>query len=236
MNRNSSMRLQAAFLMLLSGLLLGGWAPAWAGDAAKARLKVEEAADVLSDIMESPDKGIPKDLLRNAAGVAIFPGVIKGGFVVGAEYGRGVILHHDKQRNRWSPPAFYSIAAGSFGWQIGAQSTDLILVFRSERGFKAMLGNEFKLGADASVAAGPVGRKMQAGTDLSLKAEIFSYSRSRGLFAGLALEGAKINELPKYNRAFYGRKVSAEDILLGGRVRAPKAAKKLIAALARASR
>jgi len=203
-------------LMMLCSLLIFSW-PALADDAADARDKVASAIEVMNEIMDSPDKGIPRDLLRKSAGVAIFPAVVKAGFVLGGEYGRGVILHHDVRHNRWSAPAFFSIAAGSIGWQIGAQSTDLVLLIRSERGLKAMLKNEFKLGADVSVAAGPVGRKAQAGTDIELKTEVWSYSRSRGLFAGLSLEGAKLNSLNDYNRGFYGKSLSAREILLDGK-------------------
>lgn len=227
------------WIALTSGMLLAGMmfsSPAIASKAADAKAKVEDATAVVEEMLASPDKGIPHDLVRKAAAVAIFPNVIKGGFIVGGEYGRGVILRHDIKRHRWSAPAFYSIAAGSIGWQIGAQSSDIILVIRSERGLKAMLKNEFKLGADASVAAGPVGRKAQAGTDASLKTEVFSYARSRGLFAGLSLEGAKLNVLSDYNRAYYGKAVTPREILLEAAVKAPKSAHKLIDVLQKLER
>ena len=226
------LRLFLSVQMLLCSLFIVAL-PALADDA---RDKVADATDVINEIMDSPDKGIPRDLLRKAAGVAIFPGVVKAGFVFGGEYGRGVILHHDIRHNRWSSPAFFSIAAGSVGWQIGAQSTDLVLLIRSERGLKAMLRNEFKLGADASVAAGPVGRKAQAGTDIELKTEVWSYSRSRGLFAGLSLEGAKLNSLSDYNRGYYGKSLSAREILLDHNGMVSDSARKLIEALQRFSR
>lgn len=220
------------FRILISMAVLMSFAvPVLAGEEPDARLKVVDATAVINEIMASPDHAIPHELLQRSAGVAIFSGVVKAGFVLGGEYGRGVILHHDVTNNRWSPPAFFSIAAGSVGWQIGAESTDLVLLIRSERGLASMLKNEFKLGADASVAAGPVGRKAQAGTDIELKTEVWSYSRSRGLFAGLSLEGAKLTPLNQYNRQYYGKPLSATEILLEGKAVASGSAQKLIDSL-----
>jgi lipid-binding SYLF domain-containing protein len=212
--------------------------PAQAAEVSKAKAvaKVDEANAVISEIMATPDKSIPEDLFGKVSAIAIFPGVIKAGFVVGGKYGRGVILHYDRKAHRWSPPAFYSIGAGSVGWQIGAQSTDLILLIRHERGLKALLDNEVTLGADASVAAGPVGRDASAGVDASMKTEIWSYSRSRGLFAGLSLEGAKINVLKDYNKAYYGKSVKPFDILYAGKVGVPKSARNLAATLKKHSK
>ena len=198
--------------------------------------KVRVAAEVLKEIMATPDKGIPQDLLRQAAAVAIFPGVIKAGFVIGGKYGRGVILRHDAATHRWSAPAFYAIGAGSVGWQISAQSTDLALVIRHQRGVDSLLRHELTLGGDASVAAGPVGRDATAATDVALKSEVLAYSRSRGLFAGIALEGAKLNALADYNRAYYGRDVTARQILLEHAVSPPPSARALIEELERYSR
>lgn len=204
-------------------------AGAWADDQAKAKERVEQATEVVDEIMAIRDKSIPRDLLGKVAAIAIFPGVVKAGFIVGGKYGRGVVLRREQGSNRWSAPAFYSIAAGSFGWQAGAQSTDLILLIRSERGLKALLRNEMTLGGDASVAAGPVGRKAQAGVDASFKTEIWSYSRSRGLFAGISLEGAKISPLYKFNKAYYGKSLTSDDILVRGKVKKlPSSAKKLV--------
>jgi len=208
----------------------------YASDAVKAQDKVSEARDVIVDIMSKPDEGIPPSLLRKVAAVAIFPGVVKAGFVLGGKYGRGVILKHDPKRNTWSAPAFYSIGAASIGWQIGAQSTDLVLLIRTKRGLKSLMNSEFTLGADAAVAAGPVGRRAEASTDASLKAEILSYSRSRGLFAGVSLEGAKINVLESYNHAYYGKKLSPGDILLHHKALAPKSGIRLIHALTKAAK
>jgi len=208
----------------------------YAADATDARDKVDDARDVIMEVMSNPDKGIPSDLLRKASAVAIFPGVVKAGFVFGGKYGRGVVLKHNKKHNTWSAPAFYSIGAGSVGWQIGVQSTDLVLLIRTERGLKSLLNSEFTLGADAAVAAGPVGRRAEASTDAGMKAEILSYSRSRGLFAGVSLEGAKINVLDSYNRAYYGKKLSPRDILLRGKALAPRSGVSLTQTLKKMSK
>lgn len=218
---------------------LAGWGSMSQADELlrqKATELVRDADDVLREVMNSPDKGIPKDLLRKSAGVAIFPGVIKGGFFVGGKYGRGVILRHDTRHKRWSPPAFYSIGAASWGFQFGGQSTDLILVIMNNRGMKSLVRREFTLGGDASVAAGPVGRKAEANVDVGFKSAIYSYSRSRGLFLGVSLEGSKLNELPKYNRAFYGRPLSPRSILFAGKARPPKVARRLMQRLEKLSR
>ena len=234
--RGSLRRILAAMGLLAVALTWVPMAQAAAADRAKAVDKVHTAAAGLKEIMNTPDKGIPRDLLRQAAAVAIFPGVIKAGFVIGGKYGRGVILRHDAASNRWSAPAFYSIGAGSVGWQIGAESTDLILVIRHQRGVDSLLRHEFTLGGDASVAAGPVGRRAEASTDVALKSEVLAYSRSRGLFAGISLEGAKINVLGDYNRAYYGRSLTARQILLGHAVAPPASARGLIEELVRYSR
>jgi len=214
------------------------WVMAWPAQAAevsaaKAAAKVDEAKAVITEIMAAPDKGIPHDLLKGAKGIAIFPGVVKAGFVIGGKYGRGVLLRHTGKS--WSAPAFFSVGAGSIGWQIGASSTDLVLLIRSKRGLDSFMKNEFSLGADASIAAGPVGRDASAATDVALKAEILSYSRSRGLFAGLSLEGAKINILEDYNKVYYGKVVSPHDIVYG-KVRSPKSARSLAATLSKYSK
>lgn len=184
---------------------------AQADDSAK---KIDEAASVLTDIMAIPEKGIPPTLLNDGYGVAIFPGVIKLGFIVGGRYGSGVLLVRDKEGN-WTPPAFVSITGGSIGWQVGAQSTDVILVFKSRRSVDGIMNGKFTLGADAAVAAGPVGRSVEAATDVKLQAEIYSYSRSRGLFAGVSLGGASLQIDDDANAAFYAQDTRAADILSG---------------------
>jgi len=151
----------------------------------------EKAANVFSEIMNTPDKGIPKELLESAKCVAVFPSVLKAGFIVGGRGGRGVASC--RTGNGWSAPAYFNLGGGSVGLQIGAQSTDFVLLFMNNNGLNSLLSDQFTLGGDASVAAGPVGRQAGADTDLKLNAQILSYSRSKGLFAGLELKGVVIN-------------------------------------------
>lgn len=214
---------------------LMGWMPVASAETmkVKATQKVEDAGDVMHAIMNSPDKSIPKDLLRKSAGVAIFPGVIKGGFFIGGKYGRGILMRHNPKTGHWSPPAFYSIAAASYGLQFGGQSTDLVLVIMNRRGMKSLIKSEFTLGGDASVAAGPIGRKAQANVDLELKSAIYSYSRSRGAFIGISLEGSKLNSLSKYDKGFYGKTLTPKEIIFKGKARAPKSALSLMANMRR---
>jgi len=230
------MHMQVRKLIVLLALALMVPVGAVAVEAGKARDIVSEAREIIDDVMSSSDKSVPRDLLRKAAGIAIFPGVVKAGFIVGGKYGRGVVLRHNKHRNTWTAPAFYSVGAGSVGWQIGVQSTDLILLIRSERGMKSLLKSEFTLGADASIAAGPVGGKATAATDIRFTAEIMSYSRSRGLFAGVSLEGAKLNSREDYNKAYYGKSLTARDILFEGRVLAPRSGTRLVLSLQKYSK
>ncbi len=176
---------------------------------------VNQAISVLDKIMEIPESAIPPSLLSNAYGIAIIPGVIKGAFIFGGRYGEGVLMVRDSGGG-WSNPTFLSIGGGSFGWQIGGQSTDVILVFKSPRSIENIKKGKFTLGADAAVAAGPVGRRVEGATDVMLKAEILSYSRSRGFFAGVSLEGSVLNILWEDNTAYYGRdSVTVEDIFAG---------------------
>ncbi|SPF37626.1 conserved exported hypothetical protein [Syntrophobacter sp. SbD1] len=170
-----------------------------AGDCEDAR--VQAATAVIREIMDIPECAIPPGLLRCAQGIAIFPGVIKAGFVFGGRYGVGVLLL--RNADGWGNPVFFRLLGGSFGWQIGVQSTDVILVMKSIRSLDAMCGGNFTLGGDASIAAGPVGRQAEAGVDILLSAEILSYSRNRGLFLGLSLEGASIMLDQVATAAFY---------------------------------
>jgi lipid-binding SYLF domain-containing protein len=164
--------------------------------------RIEEATTVLKEIAEIPESGIPPSLLGDAYGIAVVPGVIKVGFVVGGRRGKGVVVVRG-ENGAWSRPIFVTLTGGSVGWQIGAQSTDVILVFKSKRSIDGVLEGKFTLGADASIAAGPVGRRAEASTDPKLKAEIYSYSRNRGLFAGVSFEGAKLGVDDDANDAFY---------------------------------
>jgi lipid-binding SYLF domain-containing protein len=193
--------------------------------------KVESATEVLTQIMAIPEKGVPPSLLRNAQGVAVIPGLIKVGFVLGGRYGRGIMVVRT-EGGGWSNPSFVTLTGGSIGWQIGVQSTDIILVFKSKKGIDGVTKGKFTLGVDAEIAAGPVGRHLEAATDEQLKAEIYSYSRSRGLFAGLSLEGAALQIHHDSNSAFYGKEyVSPGDVLSGKGPKAPAAANKFKQAL-----
>ncbi len=174
--------------------------------------KINASSEVLHEILKIPEQVIPPALLRNAHGIAIIPGIIKAAFFLGGRYGSGVMLVHSKEGG-WSNPVFLRLLGGGFGWQIGVQSTDVILVFKSSKSINGITKGKFTLGADASVAAGPVGRSVEAATDVQLKAEIYSYSRNRGLFAGVSLEGAAIQIDKEANAVFYGRQgIEASDI------------------------
>ncbi len=164
--------------------------------------KVQASISVIKETMDIPESEIPPSLLRSAEGIAIFPDLLKAGFIFGGRYGIGVLLIRNEDRS-WGNPVFFRLIGGSFGWQIGAQSTDVILVLKSIRSLDAIYGGKFSLGADASIAAGPVGRQAEAATDVMLRAEILSYSRSRGLFLGLSLEGAAIQTDYGSTAAFY---------------------------------
>jgi SH3 domain-containing YSC84-like protein 1 len=163
---------------------------------------VEAASDVLRDIMAIPVKAIPEALLAEAEGVAIIPGMLKGGFIFGVHHGKGVVLQRNAS-GAWTAPVFITVTGGSIGWQAGVQSTDVIFVFRNRRGVEGLMRGKFTIGADAAVAAGPVGRQASAATDAQLKAEILSYSRSRGLFAGVAIDGAVMQVDRRANAAYY---------------------------------
>jgi lipid-binding SYLF domain-containing protein len=177
-----------------------------------------KSARVFREIMRAPDKSIPRDILDGAECVAVFPSVIKAGFIVGGRGGRGVASC--RTGRGWSAPAFFNLKGGSFGLQIGAQATDFVLLFMNRNGLNSLLSDKFELGADASVAAGPVGRQAGASTDVKLNAQILSYSRSRGLFAGLELKGVVISADKDAMSRAYGKGTTAKDVLRGNRVRA----------------
>ncbi len=166
---------------------------------------VEAAGDVLREIMAIPAKGIPESLLADAQGVAIIPGMVKGGFIVGVRHGNGVVLVRNAA-GAWTAPTFISVTGGSVGWQAGLQSTDVVIVFRNRKGVDGLMRGKFTIGADASVAAGPIGRQASAATDAQLKAEMLSYSRSRGLFAGLAIDGAVMQVDHRANADYFALK------------------------------
>lgn len=179
----------------------------------------EKAAKVFREIMETPDQAIPNQLLDSAECVAVFPQVLKAGFIVGGRGGRGVASC--RTANGWSAPAFFNLGGGSFGLQIGAQSTDFVMLFMNKDGLNSLLSDGFTLGGDASVAAGPVGRQAGASTDLKFNAQILSYSRSRGLFAGLELKGVVIKPDNDDMREVYGANMTAKEVLQENKVTAP---------------
>jgi SH3 domain-containing YSC84-like protein 1 len=183
------------------------------GDKAKLTERLTNAQAVMNEIMATPDKGIPQGILGGASCVVVIPSYKKGAFVVGAQYGQGVATC--RTPNGWSAPVFVQLAGGSFGWQIGGQSTDLVLVAMNQKGLQDMLKNKVKLGADAAASAGPVGRNAQAGTDWKLNAEFLTYSRSKGLFAGLDLDGTVLSQNQEDTRAEYGSNIPFETVLKG---------------------
>jgi lipid-binding SYLF domain-containing protein len=179
----------------------------------KATDRVQAAADVLNEIQAAPDQGIPEDVLASAECVAVVPTMLNGGFIVGARFGRGV--SSCRTSKGWSAPAFFTVEGGSFGFQIGGQAIDLVMLVMNDDGMRKLLSSKFKLGADASVAAGPVGRHAAADTDWKLRAQILSYSRARGIFAGVALDGAVIKQDKNSTREFYGHMVTPKASLQG---------------------
>jgi len=179
----------------------------------KAQDRLQAAADVLNEIQAAPDKGIPQEVLGSAECVAVVPSMLKGGFIVGAKYGRG--LASCRTPKGWSAPAFFVVTGGSFGFQIGGQAVDLVMLIMNKDGMKHLLSSEFELGADASVAAGPVGRHAEGNTDWKMRAEVLTYSRARGLFAGVTLNGAQIKQDKDSTREFYGRMVPFRTSLIG---------------------
>ena len=202
-------------------------ASAWAADEkdSKADDRLKAAATVVDEIQSAPDTGIPEEVMGSAECVAVVPSMLKGGFIVGARYGRGVATCRTPKG--WSAPAFFSIKGGSFGLQIGGQAVDLVMLVMNQEGMRNLLNSKFKLGADASVAAGPVGRHAAADTDWKLKAQVLSYSRARGAFAGLELNGAAIDQDKDSTREFYGRMVPFKTAL-SGTIDAPENARPLL--------
>ncbi len=185
--------------------------------------RVTTAGTVLDEIMAAPDKAIPRAVLERAAGIAVFPSLVKGGFFVGGQRGHGVLSVRGKDGS-WSNPAFLTITGGSVGPQFGVQAIDLVLVINETRGLEQLVRNQFKVGADAGVAAGPVGREASASTDIQMRAKILSYSRSRGLFAGVTLNGSTIRQDRDANERFYGIGYRTGQIVYEGMGTAPEAA------------
>lgn len=181
--------------------------------AESAAGRVESAATVLGEIMSAPDKGIPEEILNSARCVAVVPSFLKGGFIVGAAHGKGIATC--RTADGWSAPAPFSMTGGSLGFQIGIQGVDLVMLIMNDRGMQALLASKFKLGADASAAGGPVGRHAEAGTDWKMRAEVLTYSRARGLFAGVTVNGAVVSQDDDSTRELFGRLIPFKTILTG---------------------
>jgi len=218
-------------------ICLTGWmSAAVAGSMeASATEKVENAAKAMRIIMNSSDKRIPGSLLRQSAGVAIFPGVIigviKGEFSLGGDYGEGLVMRHNPKTGHWSPPAFYSIMTAPYSLRIGARSTNLVLVIMNDQIMKRLIKGTLTLDGDATAVAGPVARKAQASADVELKNAIYSYSSSPDSFIGLSLEGSKLKHLAEYDEGYYGKVLTSEDILFKGKAKVPVSALTLMSSM-----
>ena len=223
-------RLSRAVVLLGTTALLASPVAARADNDEEKR--VTESMAVLETLVRAPDQGIPEHILTRAEAIVVIPSLVKGGFIVGAQHGRGIMSVRNRETNTWSAPGFVALTGGSIGWQIGVQATDLVLLVMNRDGVKDLLDTEFKVGANASVAAGPVGRTGEASTDASLSAQILAYSRTRGLFAGLALEGASLRIDRDANEKFYGKAVSKDEMVLGVSITTPSGSS-LTAALER---
>src|SRR5579859_3071349 len=196
----------------------------------KATDRVQAAADVLNEIQSAPDSGVPEEILGRSQCVAVVPSMLKGGFIVGAKYGRGVASC--RTAKGWSSPAFFMVTGGSFGFQIGGQAVDLVMLIMNNDGMQHLLSSQFALGADASVAAGPVGRHAEGNTDWKMRAQVLTYSRARGIFAGVSLNGAVVKQDKNSTREFYGHMVTPKAALLG-EVEPPASANAFLSSLAK---
>jgi lipid-binding SYLF domain-containing protein len=196
--------------------------------------RAADAVNVLSEIMNIPENSIPEELMARAHGIAVIPHVVKGAFGVGGQWGKGLMSQRHEDGG-WSAPAYVQIGGGSFGLQIGVQASDIVLVFTDEDGIRGILKGKVKLGADASATAGPVGRKAEVGSDVLLRSAVFAYSRSKGLFAGISLDGSVIGMDDSANRKIYGNNVTGEDILLSKAVRTNKVVQPFVAELQKVS-
>ncbi len=213
---------QITFVALACLLSFTMFGPSVAGQGSKSdeRDRAQKAALAFQQIMSAPDQGIPQELLDRSHCVAVFPSVKKGGFIVGGQYGKGLISCRRSQGS-WGSPAYFTIGGGSFGLQIGGQAVDLVLLVMNKDGVDGLLKDQFEIGAGAAASAGPVGRNTHVSTDILLKSQIVSYSRSRGLFAGLELKGAVIMQDKSANKDIYGQEFSAREIIVDGKARTP---------------
>ena len=207
---------------------LGVASAAWAETREEVQNRVDNAATVLHEIMAAPDKGVPEEVLDHAKCIAVVPHMIKGGFVFGAENGKGVVTC--RTADGWSAPAFFAITGGSWGLQIGIEGVDLVMIIQNDRGMQHLINSNFELGGDASAAAGPVGRHASADTDWKLETEVLTYSRARGAFAGVTLNGAAIRRDSDSTEVIYGRDISTRHILQGD-VAVPQAAQAFLDAV-----
>ena len=219
------MKKQLMVMSAVLGIATMGWADSNKEDSTE---RLEKAAVVLHEVMATPDKGIPDEVMDHAKCVAVVPHMIKGGFVFGAQGGRGVVTC--RTASGWSAPAFFAITGGSWGLQIGIEGVDLVMIVQNEQGMQHLLSNKFQIGADASAAAGPVGRHASANTDWKLNAEILTYSRAKGAFAGLTLSGASVRTDEDSTTAIYGPDVTSREIL-AGKVPPPASAHAFLAAV-----
>jgi lipid-binding SYLF domain-containing protein len=205
---------------------------AWAGSAREDSVaRLQSSVDVLHSIMATPDKGIPEEVLSNAKCILVVPDLIKGGFIFGGKHGRGVASC--RTSNGWSAPAFVSVGGGSWGLQIGVEGVDLVMLVMNEQGFQHLLSSKFQLSGEGSVAAGPVGRHASAGTDWKMNTQVLTYSRSRGAFAGITLEGAVVQQDDDSTRAIYGKHMRFRNIL-SGKVSTPESAEAFVKAVSTA--
>lgn len=214
-------------MFLLAFLLMVFSAGSLSAGSPELDRRIWEANKILQEVQAMPDTSIPEELLAKCKAIAIYPSVLKGGFIFGAKFGKGIVLRRNEATGKWGPVAFSTIGGGSWGLQIGAQATDLILVVMSDRGLDGLLASNFTLGADAAVSAGPVGRNTEASTDLTMRAGILSYSRSRGLFGGVSLEGAILTEDNNSNTLYYGKPMTSRGILLDHAVEIQPSSKEL---------
>jgi SH3 domain-containing YSC84-like protein 1 len=218
--------------IVVSTMILLAVTPLWSADKEKDEDRLIKSGTVLKEILGIPDD-VPQDLLGKADCVVVFPSVLKAAFIVGGSYGRGVMTCRTGKdfEGAWGAPTMMALEGGSFGLQLGGQATDFVLLVMNDRGANAILSSKVKLGGDASAAAGPVGRNATAETDVTLRAEILSYSRARGLFAGVSLAGSTIRPDNNANEKIYGRKIPAKDIALSGATEVPPSAQELISTL-----
>jgi lipid-binding SYLF domain-containing protein len=213
-------------LLVMATLLALIAAPSWA-EPNRYEAKLTAAEVVIAEAVTRSGAAIPADYIKRARAIAIFPGVVRGGFLYGARYGEGVVLARGDE-NKWSAPAFFTVTGGSFGLQAGLESADIVLLIMNQKGLQALLKQRFTIGGEISVAAGPNSASAAGDIDIALKADILSYTRSRGLFAGIAVNGARMAFSPRMNREFYSRAVTADDIIIQRTIERPAAASGLL--------